>query len=190
MYAKRVHGAPQKPRYVTLGDSAGLAVLHHVRALAPNVSVFALTRADRLDLGVQAVALGGAGVPIVMMSVGSVPQERLDKYRKQDGSEPSLGMDGDVDGEIAQLDLFASGTQRPLVWEQDGAVGLLAGEFRSGSAKCRGWSAGGYGGGLTNIRSATDKNKKRAECERTTNDAHVCEGVCAIHCGAGKEASS
>ncbi len=47
---------------VTLGDSAGLAVLHHVRALAPNVAVFALTGADRLDLGVQAVALGGAGV--------------------------------------------------------------------------------------------------------------------------------
>lgn len=47
---------------VTLGDSAGLAVLHHVRALVPNVAVFALTSADRLDLGVQAVALGAAGV--------------------------------------------------------------------------------------------------------------------------------
>ncbi|HEY6081665.1 MAG TPA: response regulator [Polyangiaceae bacterium] len=47
---------------VTLGDGAGLAVLHHVRALAPSVWVFALTQPDRLDLGVQAVALGGAGV--------------------------------------------------------------------------------------------------------------------------------
>ncbi len=53
---------------VTLGDSAGLAVLHHVRALAPNVSVFALTAADRLDLGVQAVALGGAGVLVKPIS--------------------------------------------------------------------------------------------------------------------------
>lgn len=53
---------------VTLGDSAGLAVLHHVRALAPNVAVFALTRADRLDLGVQAVALGGAGVLVKPIS--------------------------------------------------------------------------------------------------------------------------
>jgi DNA-binding response OmpR family regulator/GGDEF domain-containing protein len=53
---------------VTLGDSAGLAVLHHVRALAPNVSVFALTSADRLDLGVQAVALGGAGVLVKPIS--------------------------------------------------------------------------------------------------------------------------
>jgi len=53
---------------VTLGDSAGLAVLHHVRALAPNVAVFALTAADRLDLGVQAVALGGAGVLVKPLS--------------------------------------------------------------------------------------------------------------------------
>jgi DNA-binding response OmpR family regulator/GGDEF domain-containing protein len=53
---------------VTLGDSAGLAVLHHVRALAPSVAVFALTSADRLDLGVQAVALGGAGVLVKPLS--------------------------------------------------------------------------------------------------------------------------
>jgi len=53
---------------VMLGDSAGLAVLHHVRALAPNVAVFALTRADRLDLGVQAVALGATGVLVKPIS--------------------------------------------------------------------------------------------------------------------------
>jgi DNA-binding response OmpR family regulator len=53
---------------VTVGDSAGLAVLHHVRALAPNVCVFALTSEDRLDLGVQAVALGGAGVLVKPIS--------------------------------------------------------------------------------------------------------------------------
>jgi len=53
---------------VMLGDSAGLAVLHHVRALAPNVAVFALTRADRLDLGVQAVALGASGVLVKPLS--------------------------------------------------------------------------------------------------------------------------
>jgi GGDEF domain-containing protein/ActR/RegA family two-component response regulator len=50
---------------VTLGGSAGLAVVHHVRALAPNAAVFALTSAERLDLGVQAVALGGAGMRVM-----------------------------------------------------------------------------------------------------------------------------
>ncbi len=33
---------------------------------------------------------GGAGVPIVMMSVGSVSPERLAKYREHGGNEPSL----------------------------------------------------------------------------------------------------
>jgi DNA-binding response OmpR family regulator/GGDEF domain-containing protein len=53
---------------VTLGDSAGLAVLHHMRALAPSVSVFALTLPERLDLGVQAVALGGSGMLVLPIS--------------------------------------------------------------------------------------------------------------------------
>ncbi len=53
---------------VTLGGSAGLAVVHHVRALAPNAAVFALTSAERLDLGVQAVALGGAGMRVMPVS--------------------------------------------------------------------------------------------------------------------------
>src|SRR5262245_9696852 len=43
---------------VTLGGNAGLAVVHHVRALSPGTTVFAITRADRLELGVQAAALG------------------------------------------------------------------------------------------------------------------------------------
>jgi len=53
---------------VTMGDNAGLAVLHHIRALAPNVTVFALTTADRLALGMQAAALGSAGTLVMPLS--------------------------------------------------------------------------------------------------------------------------
>jgi ActR/RegA family two-component response regulator len=53
---------------VTLGDGAGLAVLHHIRALAPHVTVFALTGAERLSLGVQASALGSAGTLVLPLS--------------------------------------------------------------------------------------------------------------------------
>jgi len=53
---------------VTLGDGAGLAVLHHIRALAPNVTVFALTSPDRLALGMQAAALGSAGTLVLPLS--------------------------------------------------------------------------------------------------------------------------
>jgi ActR/RegA family two-component response regulator len=53
---------------VTLGEGAGLAVLHHIRALAPNVTVFALTNAERLPLGVQAASLGSAGTLVMPLS--------------------------------------------------------------------------------------------------------------------------
>ncbi len=53
---------------VTLGDGAGLAVLHHIRSLAPHVTVFALTEAERLSLGVQASALGSAGTLVLPLS--------------------------------------------------------------------------------------------------------------------------
>ena len=53
---------------VTMGDGAGLAVLHHVRALAPHVTVFALMGAESLALGVQATALGSAGTLVLPLS--------------------------------------------------------------------------------------------------------------------------
>jgi len=53
---------------VTLGESAGLAVLHHIRALAPSSTVFALTRPERLELGTQAMALGGSGMLVLPLA--------------------------------------------------------------------------------------------------------------------------
>ncbi|MEP7048738.1 MAG: response regulator [Pseudomonadota bacterium] len=53
---------------VSLGEGAGLAVLHHIRALAPHVTVFALTSPERLSLGVQAASLGSAGTLVMPLS--------------------------------------------------------------------------------------------------------------------------
>lgn len=53
---------------VTLGDAAGLAVVHHIRALSPQTAVLAITRAHRLELGVQAMALGSAGTLVLPLS--------------------------------------------------------------------------------------------------------------------------
>ncbi|HEY3594573.1 MAG TPA: diguanylate cyclase, partial [Polyangiaceae bacterium] len=50
---------------VSLGQNAGLALIHHVRAVAPRAVVYALAHAEALDVGAQAVALGGAG--LIMM---------------------------------------------------------------------------------------------------------------------------
>src|SRR5258708_21206140 len=47
---------------VSLGHNAGLALVHHLRAVAPNATVYALASAASLHIGAQAVALGGAGL--------------------------------------------------------------------------------------------------------------------------------
>lgn len=54
---------------VSLGHNAGLALVHHLRAVAPDAAVYALARPDALSMGAQAIALGGAGI-IVMPPSG------------------------------------------------------------------------------------------------------------------------
>jgi DNA-binding response OmpR family regulator/GGDEF domain-containing protein len=51
-----------------LGQGAGLAVVHHVRALSPGVTIYALASERSLPLGAQAVALGGTGVLMLPLS--------------------------------------------------------------------------------------------------------------------------
>ena len=50
---------------VTLGHNAGLALVHHLRAVAPDAMVYALASAESLQIGAQATALGAAG--LIMM---------------------------------------------------------------------------------------------------------------------------
>ncbi|WP_437896117.1 diguanylate cyclase domain-containing protein [Sorangium sp. So ce124] len=64
---------------VGLGDGAGLAMVHHLKALASEATVFALATRAELEAGAHAVALGGAGLfllPLggdeVLNAVGSV----------------------------------------------------------------------------------------------------------------------
>ena len=53
---------------VTMGNKAGLAVIHHVRAVAPGTAVYALAPPEALELATQAVALGGSGVILMPLS--------------------------------------------------------------------------------------------------------------------------
>ena len=50
--------------FVEIGmhDGAGLALVHHVKAVVPSVTVYALSTRDALEAAANAVALGGAGV--------------------------------------------------------------------------------------------------------------------------------
>lgn len=53
---------------VSLGDNAGLAVVHHIQAVAPGVFVYAVGEPATLEAMTQAVALGGAGILMLPLS--------------------------------------------------------------------------------------------------------------------------
>jgi DNA-binding response OmpR family regulator/GGDEF domain-containing protein len=53
---------------LTLGNNAGLAIVHHLRALASNAAIYALTSTTALALGPQALALGASGVLVLPLS--------------------------------------------------------------------------------------------------------------------------
>lgn len=47
---------------IGIGGGAGLAMVHHLKALAPNVTIIALASRGALEAAANAVALGGAGL--------------------------------------------------------------------------------------------------------------------------------
>ena len=74
---------------VSLGHNAGLALVHHVRAVAPNATVFALASEGALHIGAQAVALGGAGLILMppsgdeLLSAASEVRARLASVKER-----------------------------------------------------------------------------------------------------------
>ncbi len=71
---------------VSLGNGAGLALVHHLRAVSPEVSVFALAHESSTELGSQVTALGGEGVlmhPLtgdeLLMAVSAVRRRRAEQ---------------------------------------------------------------------------------------------------------------
>jgi GGDEF domain-containing protein len=97
---------------VAEGQTAGLAVLHHVRALAPGVPVYALLRADRLELGTQAIALGAAGVLVlpltgddVLTTLAEVRTRLAEKelYRDLERSARAARLESELFARVAEL---------------------------------------------------------------------------------------
>ncbi|APR83881.1 GAF domain/GGDEF domain protein [Minicystis rosea] len=62
-------GSPPDVAFVEIGmgDGAGLALVHHLKAVVPSVTVYALASRAALEAAANAVALGGAG--LIMMPV-------------------------------------------------------------------------------------------------------------------------
>ena len=65
---------------LSLGNNAGLAVVHHLRALSSSTAIYALTGTQAHELGPQALALGASGVLVLPLSgdevVGTVSSVR------------------------------------------------------------------------------------------------------------------
>ncbi len=97
---------------VAEGQTAGLAVLHHVRALAPGVPVYALLRPDRLELGTQAIALGAAGVLVlpltgddVLTTLAEVRTRLAEKahYRELERTAHAARLESELFARVAEL---------------------------------------------------------------------------------------
>ena len=67
---------------LSLDHQAALALVHHLRALAPEAAVYALTKPDALDLGTQAISLGSAGI-ILLPASGDELVSAATEVRKQ-----------------------------------------------------------------------------------------------------------
>jgi DNA-binding response OmpR family regulator/GGDEF domain-containing protein len=138
---------------VAIGQNAGLAVVHHIRALAPGVPIYALTPEKRLDLGNQAMALGATGVLVmpltgddVLTTLGDVRTRRAerDRYREIEARARSSHLESSLFVRVAELAecetrreaaerllraLEESGARRALLYlpAGDGARQLLRG---------------------------------------------------------------
>ena len=97
---------------VAIGQNAGLAVVHHIRALAPGVPIYALTPEKRLDLGNQAIALGATGVLVmpltgddVLTTLGDVRARRAerDRFREIEARVKTSHLESSLFVRVAEL---------------------------------------------------------------------------------------
>ncbi len=82
---------------VGMGDGAGLALVHHLKAVVPSVTVYALASKNALDAAANAVALGGAGLimlPVggdeILSAIAGVRQKRADRAIRDEAERASL----------------------------------------------------------------------------------------------------
>lgn len=97
---------------VGIGQNAGLAVLHHIRALSPGVPIYALTPQSRLELGNQALALGATGILVmpltgddILTTLSEVRTRRAERARYHAVAERAAAsqLEAELFGRVAEL---------------------------------------------------------------------------------------
>jgi ActR/RegA family two-component response regulator/GGDEF domain-containing protein len=97
---------------VSMGKNAGLALVHHLRAVSGDVAVYALVGPAGLELGTQAVALGASGVlflPLngddLLTAVGDVRARREERRarRRLEQEAAALRMGASLAQQVAAI---------------------------------------------------------------------------------------
>ncbi len=119
---------PPDAAFVEIGSGAGLAMVHHLKAVTPSVTIFALASRNGLDAAANAVALGGAGLlmmPIggdeILCSIESVKM-RLAEHAFRLELEQAARLAARAAGWMGRVSEIADNASRASAAEQLGAV--------------------------------------------------------------------
>ena len=109
---------------IGMGDGAGLALVHHLKAVVPGVSVYALSSRRALEAAANAVALGGSGLimmPVggdeILSAIGAVKIKLADKAMRAEYERASLAY-ARAAGWMARVAALAASTSRAAAAEQ------------------------------------------------------------------------
>jgi ActR/RegA family two-component response regulator len=119
---------PPDAAFVEIGSGAGLAMVHHLKAVTPAVTIFALASRNGLDAAANAVALGGAGLlmlPIggdeILSSIESVRMRLAERAFRAD-LEHAARLAARAAGWMGRVSELADSSSRSSAAEQLGAV--------------------------------------------------------------------
>lgn len=105
---------------IRMGSGAGLAMVHHLKAVAPETHVFAMSTKEALEAGAHAVALGGTGLLVmplggdeILSAVGAV-KNRLAERAVRTELELQIGMSARSAGWVAKMAELAGAPSRAV----------------------------------------------------------------------------
>jgi DNA-binding NarL/FixJ family response regulator len=105
---------------IRIGSGAGLAMVHHLKAVAPDTHVYAMSTTEDLEAGANAVALGGTGLVLmplggdeILSAVGAV-KIRLAERAVRTELEQQIGMSARAAGWIAKMAELAGTPSRSI----------------------------------------------------------------------------
>jgi len=105
---------------LNIGDGAGLSLVHHLKALVPEVSVYVLANKTNLGTAADAVSLGGAGLLMLPLSGDDVLsavwtiKQRLVERAERERLERLAAMGARATGWIARIAELADALDRQV----------------------------------------------------------------------------